>query len=178
MADKQAIKDQTHTDGAQSEGPKISDYIISTLAAHGVKHVYGYPGAAITSLMAAVDRHRDVSWILMRNEASASLAASAHAKLTGRLAVCMATSGPGATNLVTGLVDAQVDSVPVLAITGSVQTWRQGRLEFQDIDQSRLLSDILPYSVQCNHPDQLPALLRDCIGRAEQEKCVVHMAIA
>lgn len=155
----------------------LADYIISTLREHGVERVYGYPGASIIELMSAIDRADSLDWILMRNEASASLAAAAQAKLTGKLSVCMATSGPGATNLITGLVDAQCDGAPVLAITGMPPTWRLGRFEFQDVDSAHLLRTVVGYSVQCDHPDQLPALLRDCIGRAQQERCVVHLAL-
>lgn len=155
----------------------LADYIISTLYEHGVERIYGYPGASIIELMTAIDRADSVDWILMRNEASAALAAAAQAKLTGKLSVCMATSGPGATNLVTGLVDAQCDGAPVLAITGMPPTWRLGRFEFQDVDSAHLIRAVVGYSVQCDHPDQLPALLRDCIGRAEEERCVVHLAI-
>lgn len=156
----------------------VSDYIIAELAKNGVTHIFGYPGASILPVMAAIDRHPTVEWVLMRNEASAALAASAHAKLTRKMAVCMATSGPGATNLITGLLDAQCDSAPVLAITGLVQTWRQGRYEFQDIDSAKVLGDLLSHSVRCDHPDQLPPMLHDCLGRAIQQDSVVHMAIA
>lgn len=155
----------------------LADYVVSTLVEHGVNKIFGYPGASIIELMSAIDRSKDIEWVLMRNEAAASLAASAHAKLTGKLSVCMATSGPGATNLITGLVDAQCDRAPVLAITGMPPTWRLGRFEFQDVDSAHLLRSVVGYSIQCDHPDQLPALLRDCIGRAEHERCVVHLAL-
>lgn len=155
----------------------LADYVVNTLTQHGVRRVFGYPGASIIELMSAIDRTKDLEWVLMRNEAAASLAAGAHAKVTGNLSVCMATSGPGATNLLTGLVDAQCDRAPVLAITGMPPTWRLGRFEFQDVDSAHLLRSVVSYSVQCDHPDQLPALLRDCIGRAEHERCVVHLAL-
>ncbi len=155
----------------------LADYVISILAERGVRQVYGYPGAAIIPLMAAIDRHPDLQWILVRNESAAALAAAAEARLTGNLAVFLVTSGPGATNVVTGLVDAHVDRTPVLAITGLVPTWKQSRSGFQDLDQARLLSTLIPRSVSCQHPDQLPVLLRDCIGQAEQHRDVVHLAI-
>lgn len=155
----------------------LADYVVSVLADRGVRHIFGYPGAAVVPLMEAIDGHPDVEWVLMRHEGAASLAASAMARLEDRLAVCVATSGPGATNLITGLVDAHVDRAPVLAITGMVPTWKQRRFGFQDLDQARLLGSILPRSVTCSHPDQLPGMLRDCIGRAEQDRDVVHLSL-
>ncbi len=156
----------------------VADHIIEMLAAHGVTHVFGYAGAAVIPLVAAIERHPAVRWVLMRNEGAASLAASAFAKLTGQLAVCMASSGPGATNLITGLVDAQTDMAPVLAITGQIQTWRQGRFEFQDIDSAHVLASLVSYSAHCDQPDQVPSALRYCIQRAQLDKSVVHLSIA
>lgn len=155
----------------------IADYVVATLHAYGVRHVHAYPGASILPLMGAVHRHPEVTWITYRNEANAALAASAYAKLTGKVAVCAATAGPGASNLVTGLLDAQVDGARLLAITGMVDTWRQGRFEFQDIDAARLLGQFCSYSVSCSHPDELPSLLMECLGRADQRSCVTHLAL-
>jgi len=128
----------------------VAYYIAQDLVDHGITHVFGYPGASILPLMHAIVKHPKLEWVLMRNEASASLAAAAQAKLTGRLACCLATSGPGATNLVTGLVDAQVESAAVLALTGMLPTWRQGRLDFQDIDSAKLLDPLVGLSARCD----------------------------
>lgn len=155
----------------------IADYIIAILAKNGVKNIYGYPGATIIPLMDAVKRHPDTSWILVRNEHAAALAASAEAKLTGRLAVCMGTSGPGTTGLLTGMLDAHYDWASVMAITGIAPTWKFGREEFQDIDPLPFFGHYIGRSVHCTHPDQIPSLLRDCIGCALQELKVVHLAI-
>ncbi|MBI3268382.1 MAG: thiamine pyrophosphate-binding protein [Planctomycetes bacterium] len=155
----------------------LAGYVVAVLAAQGVRHVYGYPGASIIPLMDAVDLHPDVTWVLVRHEGAAALAASAHAKLTGELGVCMATAGPGATNLITGLVDAHVDRAPVLALTGVVPTWKQSRSGFQDIDGARLFAGCLSHSLACGHPDQLPILLRECVSHALQGRAAVHLAI-
>lgn len=140
-------------------------------------HVFGYPGASILPLLQAVVNHPRLEWVLMRNEAAASLAASAQAKLTGRLAACLATSGPGATNLITGLIDAQLDGAPVLALTGMLPTWRQGRLEFQDVDTAAMLSPHIGRSVHCAHPNELPPMLREAMAVALEQRCVTHIAI-
>ena len=77
----------------------IADYLIQILAERQVRQIFGYPGASILPLMAAISHHSETEWILMRHEGSASLAASAQAKRRQQLAVCMATAGPGASNL-------------------------------------------------------------------------------
>ena len=154
-----------------------ADHVVTALRSYGVRFVFGYPGGSILPLMDAIERETDIDWILVRHEGSAALAASALSKLTGGLGVCMATAGPGASNLLTGLLDAQLDRAPVLAITGMYPVWTQTRGGFQDIDQARMLGTVIGKSVTCNHPDQLPVLLRDCVGTATQERTVVHLAI-
>jgi thiamine pyrophosphate-dependent acetolactate synthase large subunit-like protein len=93
----------------------VADYVVSYLARLGVRHMFGYPGSPLVPLLAAIERNPDVEWVLMRHENSAALAASGHAKVTGRLSVCVATSGPGALNFLCGVADAHLDRVPMLA---------------------------------------------------------------
>lgn len=155
----------------------VADYIAQNLVDHGVTHVFGYPGASILPLLQAVVKHPGLEWVLMRNEAAASLAASAQAKLTGKLAACLATSGPGATNMITGLIDAHADGAPVLALTGMLPTWRQGRLEFQDVDTAGMLAPLFSRSAHCSHPNELPPMLREAMAVAVEQRCVTHLAI-
>lgn len=156
----------------------ISDYIVDFLKNVGVRQVFGYPGTPILPLMAALERQSDIEWVLMRHENSAAMAASAQARLTGELAVCMATSGPGSANFICGLVDAQLDRAPVLALTGMVPTYNQGHSEFQDINQAQLLSTVLPMSNSCVHARQLVPLLRNSVGFAWQNQQTVHLALS
>ena len=155
----------------------VADYLVSFLSAVGIKHIFGYPGSPLIPLLAALERQADVQWVLMRHENSAALAASAQAKITGRLSVCVATSGPGAINFVCGVTDAHMDRVPMLALTGLVPTASQGHWEFQDIDQTALFGSILSRSASCVHPSQLTALLRNYIGHAQQHHETVHLAL-
>lgn len=156
----------------------ISDYIVDFLKNVGVRQVFGYPGTPILPLMAALERQSDIEWVLMRHENSAAMAASAQARLTGELAVCMATSGPGSANFICGLIDAQLDRAPVLALTGMVPTYNQGHSEFQDINQAQLLSTVLPMSSSCVHARQLVPLLRNSVGFAWQNQQTVHLALS
>jgi pyruvate dehydrogenase (quinone) len=97
----------------------VSDQILSRLHAWGVRRVYGYPGDGINGLMGAFDRIGDkMDFVQTRHEELAAFAATAHAKFTGEVGVCMATSGPGAIHLLNGLYDAKADHQPVVAIVG------------------------------------------------------------
>jgi pyruvate oxidase len=155
-----------------------ADYIVDFLRAVGGRQVFGYPGTPIMPFLAALERQTDIEWVLMRHENSAAMAASAQARLTGQLTVCMATSGPGSANFICGLIDAQLDRAPVLALTGMVPTYNQGHSEFQDINQAQLLSMVLPMSNSCVHTRQLVPLLRNSVGYAWQNQQTVHLALS
>lgn len=100
-----------------------ADILVETLIAWNVDTVFGLPGDGINGVMEALRKRQDaVRFIQTRHEQSAAFMATAYAKWTGKLGVCLATSGPGGTNLLTGLYDAKLDQVPVLAITGMQYT--------------------------------------------------------
>lgn len=131
-------------------------------------------------LVNAVCDHPTLHWVCTRNEANASLMAAADAKLSPhyRLGACIATSGPGASNLVTGLLDAQLDRVPLIAITGTKPRSDAAHSEFQDIDQSRLFAaGGLAYSVTVSDPLQLVAVMRDAVAVALTQRACVHVAV-
>ena len=97
----------------------VGDFFIERLHQWGVRRIYGYPGDGINGVFGALQRAEGkIEFIQARHEEMAAFMASAHAKFTGELGVCIATSGPGATHLVTGLYDARADHMPVLAIAG------------------------------------------------------------
>ncbi len=112
---------------------RACDYLVQALAREGVEVVFGYPGGAIMPLYdALVDA--PFKHVLVRHEQGAALAADGYARATGKVGVCLATSGPGATNLLTGIANAYLDSVPVVAITGQVSTQVLGTDAFQEVD--------------------------------------------
>eukprot|EP00727_Mastigamoeba_balamuthi_P007805 m51a1_g3645 putative pyruvate dehydrogenase (470) ;mRNA; r:191049-193410 len=155
----------------------VADYVVKALAKQGVKRVYGNLGAAVVPLLQCIEKAK-IEYVVCRTEANAALAASAEAKLTGSLAVCIATSGPGASNLVTGLLDAQADRAPVLALTGDLPTYKMGRgLEFQEMDQGAVLGPVVGQSVTAAHPQSVPALLQRSVGRALNNREAVHLNI-
>eukprot|EP00727_Mastigamoeba_balamuthi_P006551 m51a1_g2516 putative acetolactate synthase (573) ;mRNA; r:193720-195947 len=155
----------------------VTDYVVRALIKQGVQRVYGYLGAAVVPLLQSVEKY-NLEFIVCRTEANAALAASAEAKLTGNLAVCLATSGPGASNLVTGLLDAQTDRAPVLALTGDLPTYKMGReLEFQEMDQGKVLGPVVGLSSTAAHPQSVPALLQRAVSRALNNREAVHLNI-
>ncbi|MCB1051650.1 MAG: acetolactate synthase 2 catalytic subunit [Acidobacteria bacterium] len=120
-------------------------FVVKTLERLGVDTVFGYPGGAIMPLYDALVEAR-FRHILVRHEQGAALAADAYARASGKVGVCLATSGPGATNLVTGLANAYLDSVPVLAITGQVPTVLMGTDAFQEVDVLGITMPIVKHS--------------------------------
>lgn len=136
-----------------------ANYMLEQLAAWGVERIYGVVGDAIFDLADALSRQDRIRFIPCRHEAAAAFMASAEAKLTGQPEVCIATSGPGMTNLITGLGDAYADRVPVLAITGQSPTAKLGTLYKQDINQQQLLSGLAGYTALLAAPAALPQQL-------------------
>ena len=124
-------------------GQKIrgADAVIKVIAAHGVTTVFGYPGGAIMPIYDAL-YGSPVEHLLSRHEQGAAFAAVGYARASGKTGVCFATSGPGATNLITSLADALLDSVPLVAITGQVSTSVIGTDAFQEIDVLGMLQTI------------------------------------
>ena len=111
--------------------------LIDSLVRHGVEHIFGYPGGAILPIYDELYRFEskgEVQHILVRHEQGASHAADGYARATGKVGVCFATSGPGATNLVTGIATAHMDSIPMVAITGQVARAAIGTDAFQETD--------------------------------------------
>ena len=112
-----------------------SEAIIRSLIEEGVETIFGYPGGAIMPVYDALYDHREsLNHILTRHEQGAIHAAQGYARTTGKVGVCIATSGPGATNLVTGIADAMIDSTPIVCITGQVSSPLLGTDAFQKSD--------------------------------------------
>ena len=132
--------------------------LFKVLEQHGVNHVFGYPGGAIMPIYDALV-NSNVQHFLCRHEQGASFSAVGYARASGKVGVCMATSGPGATNLITGLADALADSIPVVAITGQVPTAAMGSDAFQETDIFGLSLACTKHSFQVSHIDELEEVL-------------------
>ena len=138
-----------------------SEILIECLKEQGVKTVFGYPGGAILNIYDALYKHQDeITHILTSHEQGASHAADGYARATGKVGVCLATSGPGATNLVTGIATAYMDSIPVVAITCNVGVSLLGRDSFQEIDITGVTMPITKYNFIVKDITKLADVLR------------------
>ena len=142
----------------------VADHLLSRLREWGVRRVYGYPGDGINGLMGAMNRLGDnIHFVQARHEELAAFMACAHAKFTGELGVCMATSGPGAIHLLNGLYDARLDHQPVLAIVGQQARSALGGDYQQEVDLVSLFKDVASGYVQMA---AVPAQIRHLVDRA------------
>lgn len=138
--------------------------LLSTLEDHGVKTIFGYPGGAIMPVYDKLYDYKDrLNHLLMRHEQGAIHAAQGFARVSGEIGVCMVTSGPGATNTVTGIADAMIDSTPVLIIAGQVGTQMLGSDAFQEVDLVGITQPISKWSYQIRSAEDVPwAVARAC----------------
>ena len=138
-----------------------AEIVIQCLREQGVDTVFGYPGGAILNIYDALYKHQDeITHILTSHEQGASHAADGYARSTGKVGVCLATSGPGATNLVTGIATAYMDSVPVVAITCNVGTKLLGKDSFQEIDITGVTMPITKYNFIVKDVGRLAQVIR------------------
>ncbi|MFZ5672581.1 MAG: thiamine pyrophosphate-dependent enzyme [Pseudomonadota bacterium] len=156
-----------------------AEILIDTLIEWDVKVIFGLPGDGINGVMEALRRRQDmIRFIQVRHEESAAFMASAYAKWTGKLGVCLATSGPGGTHLLTGLYDAKLDHAPVLAITGMqfhdlIETFTQ-----QDVDLTKVFSDVALFNVQVNGAAHMESVAGLACRSALAGRGVAHLSIA
>jgi len=142
-----------------------SQWLVRALAAEGLDTLFGYPGGAIMPFYDAL-YGSDLKHILVRHEHGAVFAANGYARASGRAGVCVATSGPGATNLVTGIADALLDSVPMVVITGQVPTSLMGTDAFQEVDVFGMTLPLVKHSFLVRHVDELPAAVGEAFRLA------------
>ncbi|CAN5354885.1 MAG: thiamine pyrophosphate-requiring protein [Acidimicrobiia bacterium] len=157
----------------------VSDQIVGILREWGVRRVFGYPGDGINGVMGALHRATDdIEFILARHEEAAALMAVGHAKFTGELGVCIATSGPGAVHLLNGLYDAKLDHQPVLAIVGQQSRSALGGSYQQEIDLTSLFKDVAgAYVHMVTVPEQLPNVVDRAARIAVSRRTVTCLVI-
>ncbi len=147
-------------------GKLTADFLLERLAENGVKRIYGYPGDGINAIVGALERHKDkLEFVQVRHEEMAAFMACAHAKWTGEVGVCLATSGPGAIHLLNGLYDAKLDHQPVLAIVGQQARMALGGNYQQEVDLVTLFKDVAPDYVQMASD---PAQVRHLVDRGHR----------
>ncbi|WJH34557.1 thiamine pyrophosphate-binding protein [Paenibacillus sp. CC-CFT747] len=164
--------------GMPGEDLTVAGYLIAQLEAWGVKRIYGVIGDANLRFLDELSRSSAIRYIACRHEGAAALMASAEAKLTGRIGVCLATSGPGAANLVNGLADAAMDYAGVLAITGQVETSKHGTRTKQFVNQQLLMQALTDQSRELVSGQALPELLHGLLVQALLHGKAAHLSVA
>ncbi len=155
-----------------------SDILIEGIINWGVDTVFGIPGDGINGIMEALRTHQDkVRFIQVRHEEAAAFMACAHAKYTGRLGCCLATSGPGGIHLLNGLYDAKMDQAPVLALTGQTYSDLKGSYFQQDVNMCRLFEDVAIYNQECINPNQMDMLVNEACRHALNHRGVAHINV-
>jgi acetolactate synthase-1/2/3 large subunit len=140
---------------------KLSDYVVDFLAGQGVKHVFGITGGAIVHIFDSIDKNPNIKMIPTQHEQAAAMAADAYSRITGDLGVAMATSGPGATNLLTGVCCSYFDSIPLMVITGQVprsqlnKDFKTRQIGFQETDIVNVFKPITKYSKLVEDPEKI-----------------------
>jgi pyruvate dehydrogenase (quinone) len=157
---------------------KVSEFVLRRLQEWGVDKIYGYPGDGINGLLGAFHKVDKPEFIQVRHEEIASFAATAHAKFTGEVGVCMATSGPGAIHLLNGLYDAKLDHQPVVAIVGQQNRTSLGAAYQQEVDLQTLFKDVASEFVQyCMAPAQARHLIDRAFRIAKASRTVTCVII-
>src|ERR671937_683006 len=157
----------------------VADYALERLTEWGVHRIYGYPGDGINAFLGAFDRAKgDPEFIQVRHEEMAAFMACGHAKFTGEVGVCIATSGPGAIHLLNGLYDAKLDHQPVVAIVGQQKTFSLGANYQQEVDLQVLFKDVASEFVQyCMHPGQIRHLIDRAMHVAQASRSVTCVIV-
>lgn len=139
----------------------VAEAIVRCLEKEGVKVVFGYPGGAILPVYDALYHTSEIKHVLVRHEQGAVHAADGYARVTGKVGVCMATSGPGATNLVTGIANAYMDSIPIVLFTGQVPTSQIGTDSFQEVDITGITLPITKHNYLVKNPNEVPSIVKN-----------------
>ena len=144
-----------------------AEILVRCLEREGVDTIFAYPGGASMPIHQALTRSTQIRTILPRHEQGGAFAAEGYARATGRAGVVMATSGPGATNLITGIADAYLDSVPMVAITGQVPTWMIGKGAFQETDMFGMSLPVVKHNYLVLDPNDIPRVVKEAFYIAQ-----------
>src|SRR3954469_14463110 len=155
-----------------------ADLLIDRLADWGVDTIFGLPGDGVNGIFEALrTRQKKLRFIQVRHEESAAFAACGYAKYTGRLGVCLATSGPGGIHLLNGLYDAKMDNQPVLAITGHTFHDLIGASYQQDVDLDKLFTDVAVFNQRVMGPAHVVNMVDEAVRHAIGRRGVAHLTI-
>lgn len=157
---------------------KCSDLLVRCLENEGIEYVFGVPGEENADLMLSLEASDTIRFVLTRHEQGAAFMAEAYGRLTGNPAGCLATLGPGATNLITGVADGNMDRAPMLAITGQADTERLHKESHQVMDVVSMYRPVTKWAQTIWHPDNTPEIVRKAVRVARTEKpgaCLIEL---
>ena len=157
---------------------KASDLLVACLEEERIDYVFGVPGEENADVMMSLDASDRIRFILTRHEQGAAFMADVHGRLTGNPAVCLGTLGPGATNLVTGVANANMDRAPMLVLTGQADSRRQHKESHQAMDVVSMFEPITTWAQTVHHPDTIPEIVRKAVRLARTEKpgaCLIEL---
>lgn len=143
------------------------EMLVRFLRDEGVKHIYGYPGGALLHVYDALFKEPEVTHILVRHEQAATHMADGYARATGKAGVVLVTSGPGATNAITGIATAYMDSIPMVIISGQVPSTMVGTDAFQETDMIGISRPIVKHSFMIKHASEIPEVMKKAFYLAQ-----------
>ncbi len=153
----------------------VADVIIKTLVNFGVKRIYAIPGDSLNPIIDAIRRNKDIEYVQVRHEEGGALSASYESKYSGKLSACMGTSGPGSVHLLNGLYDAKMQHVPVIALTGQIETDLLHHDYFQEVDLVKLFDDVSVFNARIVNPGNAHYLIWKACREAITKKGVGHI---
>ena len=156
---------------------KVADLLVEVLAEAGVRRIYGVVGDSLNGITDSIRTRKDLDWIHVRHEETAAFAAGAEAHLTGKLAVCAGSCGPGNLHLINGLYDCQRNRVPVLAIAAQIPSPEIGSAYFQETHPEHLFAQCSHYTELVSHPEQMPRVLEIAMQTAISRRGVAVIAL-
>ncbi len=158
---------------------KASDLFVKCLEAEGIDYIFGVPGEENADFMMSLEESSSIQFVLTRHEQGAAFMAEIYGRLTGNPAGCLATLGPGATNLITGVADANMDRAPMLVLTGQGATHRLHKESHQVMDVVGMFEPVTKWAETIRHPDTIPEVVRKAVRLARTEKPgAVHIELA
>ena len=154
---------------------KASDLFIKCLEAEGVEYIFGLPGEETNDLMISIANSSKIKFVLTRHEQGAAFMADVYGRLTQKVGLCLSTLGPGATNLTTGVANANMDRSPMLAITGQTNTDQLHKESHQNMDRITMFKPITKWRWSMRNADSIPEIIRRAFKIALEEKAgAVH----
>jgi acetolactate synthase-1/2/3 large subunit len=149
---------------------KASDLLVQCLEAEGIEYIFGVPGEENADFMLSLERSEKIEFVLTRHEQGAAFMAEVYGRLTGNPAGCLGTLGPGATNLITGVADANLDRSPMLVLTGQGASTRLHKESHQVMNVVKMFEPVTKWATSIRHPDNIPEIVRKAVRLARTEK--------